>query len=124
MAAQPKQLYNTYTAPAQPHLRSIIITGIIMALSARKEVISPGSLLYDHLLSRSSTALKIATWIQNGLFYFLFGAHSIETVIFARRLSKHGVNFLGLAWWKWMVTCFIGGKFCFEHFDQLVGAKA
>lgn len=122
--AAPKPLNNTYTAPSSPYLKPILICGAIMALSARREVISAGSPLYDYLLSRSTTALKAATWVQNGLFYFLFGAHAIETAMFTRRLNEHGVSVTSSAWWKWMATCFVGGKFCFEHFDRLAGKKA
>jgi hypothetical protein len=45
-------------------------------------------------------------------------------VMFMRRLKEHGVGFLSAAWWKWVGTCFIGGIFCFGHFDRLVGKKA
>lgn len=94
-----------------------------MLLSSRRELLLPGSPLYDHLLSKSVNALKAATWIQNGLFYFLFGAHAIETVMFvAGKLRKHQVPF-GMVWLKWVLTCFVGGKFCFEHFDNLVAGK-
>lgn len=99
----PKNLRNTYIAPRAPYLKPIVICGIVMALSSRREVISPGSPLYDYVLSGSPSALKYATWIQNGLFYFLFGAHAIETAAFTSRLSKHGVKVLSVAWWKWMV---------------------
>lgn len=92
-----------------------------MALSSRREVISPGSPLYDYVLSRSANALTAATWIQNGLFYFLFGSHAIETAIFAKRLGEHGVSVLSGAWVKWMVTCFVGGQFCYKHFDKMTG---
>jgi hypothetical protein len=121
MSVRPKNLNNTYVAPSHPYLKPVLICGVIMALSARREVISPGSPLYDFVLSRSGTALKVATWIQNGLFYFLFGAHAIETAMFTKRLNAHGVSVMSLAWWKWMATCFVGGKFVFEHFDRLVG---
>jgi len=124
MAAHAKNLDNSYVAPGHPQLRPIIICGIIMALSARREVISPGSPLYDHVLVHSSSALKTARWIQNALFYFLFGAHAIETAMFTRRLNHHGVSVLSLAWWKWVATCFVGGKFLFEHFDCVVGGAA
>tara|TARA_R110002003_G_scaffold97_30_gene7977 strand:+ start:5956 stop:6330 length:375 start_codon:yes stop_codon:yes gene_type:complete len=124
MATRPRNLNNTYVAPRHPHLKPIIICGVIMALAARREVISPGSPLYDYVLSRSGNAIKAATWIQNGLFYFLFGAHAIETAMFTRRLNDHGVSVFSLAWLKWMATCFVGGKFCFEHFDRLVGKAA
>ncbi|OAL06797.1 hypothetical protein IQ06DRAFT_263198 [Phaeosphaeriaceae sp. SRC1lsM3a] len=124
MSARPKNLNNTYVAPGHPHLKPIIICGVIMALSARREVISPGSPLYDYVLSRSSIALKAATWIQNGLFYFLFGAHAIESAMFTQKLKAHGVSVLSLAWWKWMATCYVGGKFLFEHFDRVVGKTA
>lgn len=121
---RPKNLNNTYIAPTHPQLKPIIICGIIMALSARREVISPGSPLYDYVLAHSPNALKAARWIQNGLFYFLFGAHAIETAMFTRRLSEHGVSVASVAWWKWVATCFVGGKFLFEHFDRVVGKAA
>ena len=149
MAARPKNLNNTYIAPTHPQLKPIIICGIIMALSARREVIAPGSPLCmhstlhpsslnlqpykqpnltsppdDHLLSRSPNALKAATWIQNGLFYFLFGAHAVETALFTKRLNEHGVSLFSVAWFKWIGTCFVGGKFLFEHFDRVVGKTA
>jgi hypothetical protein len=124
MAAHPKNLNNTYIAPGHPQLKRIIICGIIMALSARREVISPGSPLYDYVLVHSSNALKAATWIQHALFYFLFGAHAIETAMFTKRLNHHGVSVLSLAWCKWVTTCFVGGKFVFEHFDRVVGQAA
>ena len=119
------QLNNTYTRPRGNLGRSIVICGIVMALSARKEAISPGSPLYDYALVRSANALKAATWIQKGVFYFLFGAHTIEMPIFAySKLAKHGVSFFSLAWWQWMATCFVGGKFCFDHFEKVIAKKA
>jgi hypothetical protein len=124
MTARPLNLHNTYIAPGHPQLKPIIICGIIMALSARHEVIAPGSPLYDYVLFRSGTALKAARWIQNGLFYFLFGAHAIESAMFTRRLSEHGVSLFSVAWFKWIATCFVGGKFLFEHFDRVVGKTA
>jgi hypothetical protein len=121
---KPKQIGNTYVLPRGDLGRSIVICGIIMALSSRREVISPGSPLYDYALSRSPNALKAATWIQNGLFYFLFIAHGIETPIFAyTKLAKHGVSVLSTAWWKWMATVFVGGKFTFEHFEGVLNGK-
>jgi hypothetical protein len=99
----PKNLNNAYTPPTAPQLTPIIICGIVMALCALP---SPG---YTHL-----------RWIQTALFYFLYGAHFIETLIFTQRLSKHGIAFGSAAWMKWVGTCFVGGKFCFEHFDRLV----
>ncbi|KAI8935992.1 hypothetical protein NX059_007495 [Plenodomus lindquistii] len=116
-----KNLHNTYIAPSSPYLKPIVVCGIIMALSARSEVISPGSPLYNYGISGSPNALKYARWIQNGLFYFLFGAHAVETAMFTQRLSAHGVSMGSLAWWKWLGTCFVGGQFCFKHFDQVVG---
>ena len=126
MASQPKpvSLANTYSFPRGDLGRKIIITGIVMVLSARKEVISPGSPLYDYVLYRSPNAFKAADWIQKGLFYFLFGAHSIETPIFAlKKLAPHGISVLSVAWWQWIATVFAGGVFCFAHFDKLVKAK-
>ncbi|KAF2133965.1 hypothetical protein P153DRAFT_362993 [Dothidotthia symphoricarpi CBS 119687] len=121
MATHRKNLHNTYTFPTSPYLKPILISALVMALSSRHEVISPGSPLYDHVLSRSADALKAATWLQNGVFYVLFGAHAVETAMFAKRLGEHGVDVFSAAWVKWMVTCYAGGMFCYKHFDRVAG---
>jgi hypothetical protein len=80
-----------------------------MALSARREVIQPGSPLYDYILAGNPRLLKAASYLQNGLFYFLFIAHGIETPLFAwTRLRKHNVSVLSLTWLKWMLSVFVG----------------
>jgi hypothetical protein len=123
MATTPPVKIDTYSYPAGRLGTNTTICGIVMLLSARRELLAPGSPLYDHVLAKSPTALKAATWIQNGLFYFLFGAHTIETVVFAvAKLRKHRVPF-GMVWLKWIITCFVGGKFCMEHFDNVVVHK-
>lgn len=103
--------------------RTIITLGLMMALSSRREVISPGSPLYDYALAGRPKAITWATNIQKGLFYFLFGAHSIETVLFAFTRLKNHVSFLSVAWFQWILACFIGGKYTFEHFDGLMASK-
>jgi uncharacterized membrane protein len=114
-----------YSFPPGELGRKVLITGIIMALSSRKELLEPGSPLYDYLLAGQPTLLKAARWIQTGLFYFLFGAHAIETPLFAwTRLRPQGIQVLSLTWIKWVLSCFIGGKFIFEHFDRLAGKPA
>jgi len=118
----PKNLRNTYTPPSSPHLKPIIICGIVMTLAAAPTpaILHPGN-LNSPLPENVATAGR---WIQAGLFYFLYGAHAVETLMFMKRLQEHGVGFLSAAWLKWVATCFVGGKFCFEHFDRLVGKKA
>jgi hypothetical protein len=118
----PKNLNNTYTPPSNPHLKPIIICGIVMALSA-----APTPAMFYPGNPNSPLPANLATagrWIQAGLFYFLYGAHAVETLMFMKRLKEHGVGFLSAAWLKWVATCFVGGKFCFEHFDRVVGKKA
>ena len=120
--SQPKAI-TSYHFPKGKLGRTIITVGIVMALSSRSEVISPGSPLYDYALVGRPRAITWATNIQKGLFYFLFGAHSIETVLFAfTKLKKH-VKFLSLAWFQWMLACFVGGVYTFEHFDGVVAGK-
>jgi hypothetical protein len=120
-----KNLHNTYHPPTGPYLRPMLICGVIMALSSTRSVLGPSSPLHTYLVSNNSpsSALRVATWIQSGLFYFLFGAHAVETVMFTRRLREHGVASGTAAWWKWVATCFVGGKFCFAWFDRVVGVK-
>lgn len=112
-----------YSLPPSHLLKPIIVCGVIMALSASKSVIAPGSLLYDNLLHRSPTAIKAAVWIQNGLFYFFYGAHSIESVMMMKKLVDQGVSAFSGTFWKWVVECFIGGKFCFDHFEGVIKGK-
>ncbi|CAN9388429.1 unnamed protein product [Alternaria alternata] len=94
----PKNLRNTYTPPSHPHLKPIIICGVVMALSAAPvpAMFRPGN-FGSPLPENIATAGR---WIQAGLFYFLFGAHAVETVMFMTRLKEHGVGFMSAAWWK------------------------
>lgn len=113
-----------YTAPPTRLSRAIIICGIVMALTASKRLAYPGSIVHSQLMTISPTAAKTAMWLQTGIFWLFYGAHTIESAIFAKKLRDHGVGILSTAWWKWMAECFIGGKFCFEHFDGVVKGKA
>lgn len=113
-----------FSLPTGDLRRKVLITGVIMLLSSRREVIAPGSPLYDYVLSRDTRLLTAARWIQNGLFYFLFIAHAIEVPLFAwTRLRKHNVPF-GLDYVKWLLSEFVGGKFTTEHFDKLAARRA
>lgn len=113
-----------FSLPSGDLGRKVLITGIIMLLSARGELLQPGSPLYDYVLAGRPTLLRAAKWIQNGLFYFLFGAHGIETPLFAwTRLRPHGVPVFSLLWVKWMLSCFVGGVFVFRQFDEIVAKR-
>lgn len=76
--------------------RKVLITAIVMLLSARRELLEPGSPLHDYVLAGNPSLLRAARWIQNGLFYFLFGAHSVETplgkspLLESNRKGPHG----------------------------------
>ena len=118
----PKNLHNTYYPPSHPYLKPIIICSVAMVLLAAPTpaLLQPGN-VNSPLPENVATAGR---WIHTGVFYFIYAAHGVETVMFMRRLKEHGVGFLSAAWWKWVGTCFIGGIFCFGHFDRLVGKKA
>lgn len=108
-----------YSLPP-PHLaKPIVICGLVMVLSASRHL----SAIHAQMLSNSPTAAKCALWVQHGVFWFLYGAHTIESAVFAKKLREHGVSLLSVAWWKWMAECFVGGKFCFQHFDDMVKNK-
>lgn len=114
-----------FSFPPGEEGRKVIITGIIMLLSARRELLQPGSILHDHILLGKPALIKAARWIQNGLFYFLFGAHAIETPIFAyTRLRPNGIPIFSLVWVKWVLSCFVGGVFVMRHFDALAGKSS
>jgi hypothetical protein len=103
--------------------RNILICGVVMLVSARRELIAPGSVVYEYLLAGRPDAIMATTVVQNILFYFFFGAHAVRSAMFAfGKLQRHGVPVVSIVWWKWMFACFIGGKFTFEHFDNVVAA--
>lgn len=115
----------TLPIPTGGRLASLTIAGVLMALSARKEVIAPGSPIYDHLLAGRPQALTNAIRLQNVLFYVLYGVHSIEAIFFAAtKLRKHGVPFFSALWWKWIALCLVGGAFTWDHFEKTVQATA
>ncbi|KAK5057718.1 hypothetical protein LTR84_011719 [Exophiala bonariae] len=102
-----------------------LVCGVLMALSTKRKYIEPGSLLHDQVLARGGAkTIQYSKYVQNFLFYFLFGAHGIETVHFAlTKLKRHNVKFLSFVWLKWVVTAFVGGTFAIQHFDEVVEAK-
>ncbi|EMD91085.1 hypothetical protein COCC4DRAFT_31743 [Bipolaris maydis ATCC 48331] len=70
-----------------------------------------------------ATVARYLRYTHNSIYYFLYIAHLVETAWFTTQLSKFGVSFGSGAWWKWMATSFVGGKFCFEYFGKVVGEK-
>jgi hypothetical protein len=112
-----------YAIPPRHFRNPIIVCAVIMALAASKRIIAPGSLLHDQLLPRSPTAFKTVVWAQLITFWFLYGAHTIETAVLATKLWKRGQSVLSLDWWKWIVECFIGGQFSLRHFDEVCKSR-
>ncbi|EUC45306.1 hypothetical protein COCMIDRAFT_26517 [Bipolaris oryzae ATCC 44560] len=115
----PKSLNNTYHPPPHPYRNKIIVAGIVMALSA----LPTPSFLLPSSTVLPATVARYLRYTQNFLFYFLYVAHAAETAWFTTKLSKHGVSAGSGAWWKWLGTSFVGGKFCFEYFGKVVGEK-
>lgn len=116
----------SFPLPPASTTTAIVITGITMALSARPSLLQPGSLLHDGILSVSSPqAITAARWVQTGMFWFLFGAHTLEAASFAfLRLRRHGVPILSVLGLKWLAAVFVGGNFTWVHFDKVVAQKA
>lgn len=80
MASNPKPVQiREFHLPKGELGRKVLITGVIMLWSAKRSFIEPGSPLFDYVLVHDRRLQTAARWIQNGLFYFLFGAHGIET---------------------------------------------
>ncbi|ROW02419.1 hypothetical protein VMCG_06038 [Cytospora schulzeri] len=104
------------------HVASMVVCGVAMALSARREFIAPGSLIYDHLLQSPQAALTAAK-VQDWAFFALVGVHASEVPLFAfTKLRKHGVPFFSCVWWKWAASCFLGGIATWKHFARTVKA--
>lgn len=112
-----------YSFPAGHLGRNTILCGIAMALASRREVIAPGSPIYDYLLAGRPDALKYAIWLQTVVFYGLVVVHVAEVPLFAYlRLRKHGIPIFSATGLKWLATVFLGGMFTWEHFGNLVKA--
>lgn len=93
----------------------------LMALSSRRKFIEPRSILHDHVIARSAKAAKYSKLVQDCLFYFLFGVHGIETLLFAlNQLSKYNVKLFSPVWFQWILTVFAGGIFATKHWDEFV----
>jgi hypothetical protein len=113
-----------YSFPTGTRGRATIICGIVMLLASRREVLAPGSPIYDYLLAGRPDALKYAIWAQTVLFYLLVPVHALEVPFFVvLRLQPHGVPVFSAAGLKWLASIFVGGKFVWEHFDGLVKAS-
>ncbi|KAH0835176.1 hypothetical protein AYO21_10882 [Fonsecaea monophora] len=113
-----------YEFPTGGHARGYLLSIALMILSARRRFIEPGSILHDQLIARSATASKYAKRTQDVLFYFLYGAHSIEAIHFAlTKLRKHNVKAFSLPWFQWIIAVFVGGVNAKKHFDAVVEKK-
>ncbi|KIW11127.1 hypothetical protein PV08_10427 [Exophiala spinifera] len=98
-----------------------LIMTALMVLSSRRKFIEPGSVLHDHIIARSTKAAKHSKFVQEVIFYTLFGAHGIETIWFAMtKLNKHSVKITRPAWIEWVLTVFAGGVFARKHFDEFI----
>ncbi|KIX07622.1 uncharacterized protein Z518_02275 [Rhinocladiella mackenziei CBS 650.93] len=113
-----------YELPKGGKRVATLVCAALMALSARRKLIEPRSILHDRVLARSATAVKYSKPVQDALFYFFFGLHGAETVWFAlTKLKKHNVKRFSPVWFKWIVTVFLGGVFATKHWDEVVEKK-
>ncbi|KAH8655190.1 hypothetical protein BX600DRAFT_66663 [Xylariales sp. PMI_506] len=114
-----------FPLPRGARARSIIITGLLMLFSSNRRFVGPGSPLYDYVLAGRPALVTGAERLQDFLFYFLFGTHTLETPYFAvAKLHRHGVPAFSTLWFKWVLSCFVGGQFIFQHFEQVVAMTA
>jgi hypothetical protein len=115
---------NEYSLPKGKALTGTLICGVLMFFSASRKFVEPGSILHDNLLIRSTAVHKRRFLIQNVIFWFLYGAHSIEVVVFAlTKLRKHGVNPLSWVGLRWCASVFVGGVYVQGHWDEIVRQK-
>lgn len=114
-----------YPWPQGAILRGYISTIVMFALSARRELMAPGSWAHETLLATRPRAQEWAPRVQNGLFYLLVAVHTLEVLFVAvPRLRKHGVPVLSATWCKWVFAWFVGGMYAMQHFDAVVAAGA
>lgn len=111
--------------PQGAALRGYISTIVVFALSARRELIAPGSWVHETLLATRPQAQEWAPRVQDGLFYLFIGAHALEVLFIAvPRLWKHSVPVLSATWCKWVCAWSVGGMYAMRHFDAVVAAEA
>ena len=102
---------------------AVAVTGVFMVFSSRSSFIENGSFIFNNFLAGKPSAIKYTSIAQNVIFYILFGVHLVEAVPFDRKITDHGVRRFSAVWWKWMVTCFVGGGAAFAQLDELVARK-
>ncbi|KXJ90865.1 hypothetical protein Micbo1qcDRAFT_225749 [Microdochium bolleyi] len=125
--SSPKTLVRVddFPLPSRANIRGILASAALMYASARPSLLEPGSVLHDRLLAGRAQATSVSRWAQLGLFYFLFGAHTLEMLGFAYvRLRRHGVPIFSVLGFKWLLSVFVGGQYAWAHFDEVVAKKA
>ncbi|KAF4335874.1 integral membrane protein [Fusarium beomiforme] len=77
--------------------------------------------IIDDFLPGSADSFR---WIIKTTVPPLIAIHTIEAVAFdLTRLAPHGASRGGLLWWKWILSCWIEGFFCWKRFASVVAAK-
>ncbi|KKY35300.1 putative integral membrane [Diaporthe ampelina] len=122
MSSQSPEPVKVTTFTLQGRVVGYTLGAALMALLSRRAFIAPGSIIYETLI-KTPEAAQTAYKIQDWAFLVVVGAHALEALLFAAtKLRKHGVPFLSLLWWKWVLGCFVGGGAAWMHFAQTVAA--
>jgi hypothetical protein len=110
-----------YTNPA--HLWNFTQCVLAMLLLPRQANWQPGSLLYDNALYPVPGFASFVARVGWIVFACMLPIHTVEAIIMARKLAKHGCTFMDAVWWKWVGTCFIEGFTSFFRLNALIEGK-
>ncbi|KAF2708237.1 integral membrane protein-like protein [Pleomassaria siparia CBS 279.74] len=110
-----------YAIPA--HMMNFTTWLITYTAFSRRSNFMAGSLLYDTLLSRTPGFATFCLTIQPLLLVIIMGAHSVECVLMARKLAKHGLTPFEAVWWLWVGTTFVEGFTASLRLNGLIAEK-
>lgn len=99
-----------------------IFTWVIFLMRTR---IVEGTWFHDRVLPWFPGGPERFLWIVNTIALPVLVLHVSEAVwLDVSRLGKHGVERGTALWYKWVVSCFVEGRACFQRIDAMVKRKA
>lgn len=111
-------------ASANPgHLFNFTQCLVAYVILSRGANFRPGSLLYDTLLFRVPEFAELLSTLRPYILSLMLAIHITESVLMARKLSRHGLRPVDRLWWLWVGTCFVEGVTSFWRLDGWIMAR-
>jgi hypothetical protein len=114
--------YEPPTSPFQVILFALCLLAISNSITTQWMV--PGTFVYDSVLPWFPGGPEWYLYISNKIAIPTLVIHLMETAYLEHsRLRKHGVQRGTGLWFKWLSSCIIEGRSCFQRIDATVKRK-